>query len=108
MHPGNKDALIPNFVGLSASFPTEYVCEIQKLTSIFFSDASIMWGTVDEFYNSDIDMQQFVVNRREYAKVRLSGAVDNLSHDSDNKSIVFCNSRNKAGHFGTELERKLN
>lgn len=67
-----------------------------------------MWGTVDEFYNSDIDMQQFVVNRREYAKVRLSGAVDNLSHDSDNKSIVFCNSRNKAGHFGTELERKLN
>ena len=24
------------------------------------------------------------------------------------KEIVFCNSRNKAGHFGMELERKLN
>ena len=67
-----------------------------------------MWGTVDEFYNSDIDMQQFVVNRRQYVKVRLSGVVDNLSHDSDNKAIVFCNSRNNTGHFGTELERKIN
>ena len=108
MHPPNQDYFVPRFVGLSATFPNEYIRGLQKLTSIRFSSASIMRGGVEEFCNTAIHMKQAVVNKGEYVKTGLSEVVVNLPHDSDNKVIVFCNSRGKADHFAKELERKLN
>ena len=108
MHPRDRSSFVPNVFALTATFPNSYLRGLQQLTSISFDDESVMRGEVDDFLNTDIDMFQVICNKGDYVKVGVSGMVDALKADCENKGIIFCNSRAKAGHFGSELERKLN
>lgn len=112
MHPRDRSSFVPNVVALTATFPNSYLRGLQEQltsTSISFDDESVMRGEVDDFLNTDIDMFQVICNKGDYVKVVVLGMVDALKADCENKKgIIFCNSRAKAGHFGSELERKLN
>eukprot|EP00956_Cyclotella_meneghiniana_P008998 scaffold12325_cov40-Cyclotella_meneghiniana.AAC.3 len=53
-------------------------------------------------------MNQVICNKGEYVKIGLEELVKHIVPDSDNKCLIFCNSRSKAQHYCSELESKLN
>eukprot|EP00956_Cyclotella_meneghiniana_P045738 scaffold382218_cov76-Cyclotella_meneghiniana.AAC.1 len=108
MHPPDRQHFIPYFVGLSATFPNDYTAGLHLLTSIPFGDDSVIRGDIEDFFNTDILMKQVICNKGEYVKIGLEELIKNIDADSDNKCLIFCNSRSKAHHYCSELESKLN
>ena len=68
MHPPNSDYFIPKFVGLSATFPSDYLPGLQILTSLKFDHDSVLRGEMHEFFNTDILMSQVICNKGDYVK----------------------------------------
>ena len=81
---------------------------LHLLTSIPFGNDSVIRGDIQDFFNADILMTQVICNKGEYVKIGLEELDKKIDPESDNKCLIFCNSRSKAHHYCSELESKLN
>eukprot|EP00956_Cyclotella_meneghiniana_P044590 scaffold324628_cov76-Cyclotella_meneghiniana.AAC.2 len=88
MHPPNSDYFIPKFVGLSATFPSDYLPGLQILTLLKFDHDSVLRGEMHEFFNTDILMSQVICNKGDYVKRQEGSRRSELESKLNHSSIV--------------------
>ena len=93
------------FLATTATMPAPYVADLVKLTGLKFPPNAIVRGSLDEFEQRDIKMEQIICNKSDYIRLGHQLILDFLS-ERTGKVVSFCNSKYKSFHYVSEAERK--
>ena len=108
MHPRSPNTFVPRLLATSATVPFDYPQGLGRLLTIDIPPRAIFRGSEQSFTQLDIKMEQIMCNKGDFVQYGLAKAVAFLQSDPDGKCVIFTNSRERAIHYTTELETKLN
>jgi len=108
MHPPPPKTFVPCLLATSATVPFDYPSGLGRLLTIAIPPRAIFRGSEQSFTQLDIKMEQVMCNKGDFVQYGLAKAVAFLQSDPDGKCVIFTNSRERAIHYTTELETRLN
>ena len=92
---------------MSATILQPYIPLLTKLMTLYFLPRAVIHGSLDKFWQHDIEMRQMLVTRGGYVKHGIALAVKFLKQETGGKVISFCNSKLKLFHYIAEFKGKL-